>query len=440
MITHGMPALYTPQSGDDRYAVDRYELDLTYRPRTNRLVGRATLHATILAKTSTLRIDLVGLHVSKVRVDGSVHKQVKQSDVAVLLKFPGKLDPGQRILIEIEYGGRPSPRRSHWGAIGWEELTDGSLVAAQPIGAATWFPCNDRIDNRARVALRFTSDREFFVAATGVPGTVTTRGGTRTWTFESEVPTATYLAAVHVGHYAEFPLELSLAGGAARSRLVTAPSRAKTMLKAFAPLARMTDVFEERFGPYPQDDLTVVVVDERLEIPLESQGLITFGTNHAAPSEQRLIAHEFAHQWFGNSVGIARWQDIWLNEGFCCYAEWIWSEAAGRASIAQQAEAHHAKLAKLPQDLLLADPGAADMFDDRVYKRGALLLEALRRTMGEERFRVFILSWASEHRHALVGTADCIALAERCSTVPLDGLWQDWLFSRPLPDLPPMPM
>lgn len=198
----------------------------------------------------------------------------------------------------------------------------------------------------------------------------------------------------------------------------------------------MVAVYEDWFGDYPQEDLTIVVVDEDLEIPLEAQGLASFGLNHCEESEQRLIAHELAHQWFGNSVGLSRWEDIWLNEGFACFAEWVWSQESDGPTIAECAEQHHARLADLPQDLRLLDPGAVDMFDDRVYKRGALLLETLRRTLGDEVFRDLLRTWTDSRKHRLATTDEFTALADSVSPEPLDEIWQAWLHDTALPDLP----
>lgn len=428
---------YTPTSGDARYRVERYELDLTYTPRTNRLLGRAVLHVLVEETTDALRVDLLGLRVKRVRVDGAPHREVKQGSRSVLVRLGEALPAGSRLAVAIEYAGSPAPRRSPWGRIGWEELTEGALVAAQPNGAPTWFPCNDRIDDRAQYELRFTTDAEFFVAASGVPGSVTRRGGVRTWTFTSGAPTATYLMTVHVGPYRERPLPV--VAGRAAARLVAPGAVLPAAEVAFAPLTSMLEVFERWFGPYPQAHLAVVVVGEELEIPLESQGLVTFGLNHLVPAERRLIAHELAHQWFGNSVAIGRWGDIWLNEGFSCFAEWVWSEESGGPSIADMAETWHARLTRMSQDLVLGDPGPELMFDDRVYKRGALTLEALRRTIGDAPFRVLLRNWAEAHRHRLVSTADFRAYAQAHTETSLEPLWDQWLTRGQLPNLPPRP-
>lgn len=420
---------YTPVSGDSTFDTESYELRLGYRVRNNRLTGRALINAVIAVAGTSVQLDLVGLRVSRVVVDGEVAAGWKQTQNKLKVPLPRVLQPGERFSLEIEYAGTPRPRRTRWGTIGWEELDDGALVANQPTGAPTWFPCNDRPDDRARYVIDITVDEGYIAAATGRLIETKKQSGRVRRIFESAVPTATYLAAVQVGPYREWSFETG-------ERLV-APATLRTRVqRAFADVPRMLAVLSEAFGAYPQESCTIVVTPDDLEIPLEAQGLMVFGANHLDPDSERLVAHELAHQWFGNSVGIARWSDIWLNEGFACYAEWLWSEASGQETIAQLAAEHHARLAALPQDVVLVDPGPADMFDDRIYKRGALTLCALRAEIGDRLFGETMFRWTQQYRHHLVDTDMFIALAETVSGRSLDAVFIPWLRGQVLPPLP----
>ena len=201
----------------------------------------------------------------------------------------------------------------------------------------------------------------------------------------------------------------------------------------------MMSLFCERFGPYPfAAGYTVVVTDDPLEIPLEAQGLSVFGANHmdGRHSYDRLIAHELAHQWFGNSVTVRAWQHIWLNEGFACYAEWLWSEHSDGQSARRLADKYWNRLADLPQDLLLSDPGPESMFDDRVYKRGALTLHALRESVGDTQFFALLRTWTDTKRHGLATTDDFLALVRQACGATVVDVVKPWLFELALPQLP----
>jgi len=424
---------YTPQSGDPRIQIDHYSLTLDYKTATNRLNGTAAIRGRALSATKTLSFDLVGLRATKVTATGRRIAVHHQSDRKLRITLTEALGVGEQFDVTIGYGGTPGPRRSRWGKIGWEELEDGALVASQPTGSPTWFPCNDLPSDKATYRVSVTTEQAYTVIASGIRTGRTSRGGKSTWTFEQNIPTPTYLMTVHIGRY----IEESVALNGPTGRLYYPAPLAARARADFAHLPEMMALFQKRFGPYPLDEYSVVVTADDLEIPLEAQGIGVFGANHidGAGGLERLVAHELAHQWFGNSVGVANWQDIWLNEGFACYSEWLWSEHSGGASAHQKALDHHARLASLPQDLVLSDPGPDLMFDDRVYKRGALTLHALRLLLGDEVFFTLLTTWNRTYRARTATTADFVALAEELSHVPVASLVHAWLDSARLPPL-----
>ena len=130
---------------------------------------------------------------------------------------------------------------------------------------------------------------------------------------------------------------------------------------------------------------------------------------------------------------VRRWRDIWLHEGFACYAEWLWSENSGGPSADELAQRAYEYLQEEPLDLLLADPGPRQMFDDRVYKRGALTLHALRGKLGDENFFSLLKDWTTRYRHSTAGTDDFTGLAASYIDQSLRPLWDAWLYSTELP-------
>lgn len=432
-MTDAVPHTYLPRSGTDDYAVLEYDLDLAYRVATNRLDATAVIRGRARIPLSAIVLDLVNLKAKRVRVDGQKRVRFTQSPTHLRIVPPTPIPAGQEFTVEVAYDGSPVPRRTRWGTLGWEELTDGVIVASQPSGAPSWFPCNDRPSDRAAYRIRVTTEQAYTVLATGEPTGHSVSAGRGTWTFERPEPTPTYLVAVQIGRYTLEPRR-----SAGVEWVVAYPlSLARRVLHDFAPIGTMLERFQELFGPYPFPSYTVVVTEDPLEIPLEAQAMATFGSSHAdgRSGSERLIAHELAHQWFGNSVGLVSWRDIWLNEGFACYAEWLWSEARGSLSAAKLARTHHTGLRLAPKNLLLGDPGPDLMFDDRVYKRGACLLHALRLRIGDERFFELLRAWTGEHRFRTVTSVDFEALAQQFADEPLGGFFDAWLRQTALPSL-----
>lgn len=422
---------YLPEHGDPSYHVEHYDLELDYRVAAGRLSGRAKITAVARTALTRFALDLSSFKVNRVLVNGKPARFVHRGHK---LTVQAKVAAGRQFTVEVRYVGNPVPINTrHWGELGWDQLEDGVLVASQPIGAPSWFPCNDHPSDKATYRISVTTASPYRVIANGdlIDGRV--GASTTTWVYLQLEPMATYLASIQIGRYefieraddrvplrAAFPLRL-LEGYA----------------HDFGRQSEMVIAFERMFGPYPFNAYTVVVTDDELDIPIEAQGMSIFGANHIDGRRgfERLVAHELAHQWFGNSVSIADWRQIWLNEGFAAYSEWLWSQASGGQSADALARATWTRLAKLPQDLVLADPGVERMFDDLLYKRGALAVHALRLRLGDAAFFEMLREWTAQHRHGSVTIEDFKEHAQRHSPRPLDSLFTAWLHQARLPEL-----
>ena len=422
---------YLPSTGNGGYTVGHYDLNLTYRVETNQLRGVATITATATERLDRFSLDFAGLSVEKVLVAGVRPRKLSQAARKIVISPATVIQAGDVFEVVVRYGGSPHPVKSPWGDVGWEELADGVIVASQPSGAASWYPCNDHPSDKATYRIAVSCEAPYTVVANGRLVEKETRSGRTTWVFAMEQPMASYLATLQIGRYTSRATN--------DARLFYPAELAHKVSVDFARIDDMIALFTDRFGPYPFDEYAVVVTPDELEIPLEAQGLGIFGRNHVdgAHGSDRLIAHELAHQWFGNSLTLRRWRDIWLHEGFACYAEWLWAESIGGPTAEQSAIAHRAIVKAVPKDsLVVGDPGPHSMFDDRVYKRGALALHSVRSVVGDDRFFAAVRDWVAENAYGSVTTEGFVEFFERhTGSSAISVIVDRWIYSVAVPDL-----
>jgi aminopeptidase N len=186
------------------------------------------------------------------------------------------------------------------------------------------------------------------------------------------------------------------------------------------------DLFGTTFGPYPFDSVGAVVDRVEVGFALETQTRPVY----PGPPDDVLVAHELAHQWFGNSVSLERWRDIWLNEGFATWAEWWWVQNDGGPSVGRTFRATYRTPASDHGfwDPPPGDPPPAKLFATSVYARGAMTLQALRERIGDPAFFGIMRRWIAEHAYGNASTQDFIALAEDESGIDLDRFFSVWLF------------
>lgn len=424
----GLGDPYFPDAGNGGYDVAHYDLDLTWLPDEQRMEGVATISATATRPLDSVAFDAVDLDVAEVSVDGvaAAAEPVGERDLVVTPQEP--LAQGDAFTTAFTYVTSP---RTVAGAEpidpGW--MADGDEVYAvfQPHGAATLFPANDHPSDKATYRFRVTAPDGLDVVANGLLSETVPGDGTTTWVYDAPDPMASYLVQVVIAELA-FDESVGPDGLPIRHAFDADVDERLTV-----PMDRTADVigfFAELFGPYPFVAYGAVVVDEPLGFALETQTLSIFGTDTAG--NESIIAHEVAHQWFGNAVSPATWQDIWLSEGFAVYATWLWSEHEGGATV-DEAAAAAARSTEL--DLPPADPGAEALFDLSVYDRGALTLHVLRDAIGDEQFFALARTWIARYEGSSASTADFESLAAEVSGEDLTPLFEAWLHTEGLPVL-----
>ena len=429
---------YYPGLGNAGYDVASYDLALDVDPTGDgALDGVATIEATATETLSSFHLDLAGLEVASVTID-DVPAVTTREGAELRIEAPAALAAGTAFTTVVRYRGTPQPVDSGVDVlpdVGWFDLPGdaGSYVLSEPAGASTWFPVNDHPADKATYTFRVTVPEGMEAAANGVLDGSETAGGRTTWTWRMDDPMASYLAIVVIGQ-----LTFEDAGSAAGVpiRNVYADAVAASAGRTFARQGEMLEFFAGQFGPYPFDAYGAVVVDADLFVALETQTMALFGRDILGGGEL-VVAHELAHQWFGNAVSPATWQDIWLNEGFATYAQWLWFEHRGLMTVAASAGEAHDQLARSGLgDLPPGDPGVEGLFHPSVYERGALTLHALRNAIGDDAFFATLRQWVADHSGGAASTADFQSLAEQVSSTDLQALFDEWVYAPELPALP----
>ncbi|MGQ5259721.1 M1 family metallopeptidase [Micromonospora sp. ZYX-F-536] len=425
---------YVPGRGNGGYDVKNYKLDVRYDPPTDRLTGRATITATATQDLSRLNLDLAGLQVNAVTVDGT-RAEHRRADDELVVTPPEGLPRGRPFTVAVDYAGVPTAvTDGELGSGGFLHTADGAVALGQPDSAATWFPVNDHPSDKASYELAVTVPDGLSALSNGVPGPRSSAGGWTTWRWSERTPMASYLSTLVIGDYrvvtgthAGQPMVTAVAaslpatGGAARS---------------LARTGEIADFLASRFGPYPFDSYGgIVVADDRVGYALETQSRPVYGPAFFTGDRPNLgvVVHELAHQWFGDSVSLSKWGDIWLNEGFASYAEWLWEEHDGGRTAQRNFELQYAATDWSQPSV---EPGRERMFGTAVYKRGALAVHALRRTVGDDAFFRILRTWTTERAAGSATTSDFVELAERVAGRQLRPLFDAWLVGGAAPTLP----
>ncbi|QFZ78288.1 M1 family peptidase [Streptomyces fagopyri] len=423
---------YFPLAGNGGYDVRHYGLTLGYDPRSRHLDGTAVITARATERLTRFDLDLSGLKVTGVTVD-HVKASYRRAGQELVITPRHAPRANQEFQVTVTYSGTPKPVTDPDGSPdGWIPTDDGAFVAGEPQGAMTWFPADNHPKDKASYDFAITVPEGTTAVANGVLRGQSTGHGRTTFRWRQSEPMASYLATATVG---KFKVEQYTTADGLKVYNAVDPREASAAAPVLKKLPSVLAWESSVFGPYPFR-AAGAIVDRAPDVgyALETQ---TRPLYDSAPDLSTLV-HESAHQWFGDSVALTTWKDIWLNEGFATYAEWLYTEQHGGRSAQAAFDALYAKPAGNGLWAFApADPGSgAHIFDTPVYSRGAMALQKLRTAVGDRTFLRILRSWATEHRSGHGTTAEFVRLSERLSGKDLHPLFHTWIGTAGKPSSP----
>jgi aminopeptidase N len=419
---------FFPRSGNRGYDVKHYDVSLGYQPRSGELTARDVVEARATAGLSRFSLDLDGLKVTSVSVDGEAAKFGRgRGKVKIVPATP--IAKGERFTVELRYQGLPRKVTDPDGSTeGWYRTSDGAVGVGEPIGTAAWLACNNAPRDKASFDIQITVPAGLKAVSNGkLVGRQKVDRRLR-FSWSEPAPMASYLALVDIG---KGKLVHGQVGKLPTWTLID-PRLASKSRAAINSLPEIIRWESHLYGPYPFAAAGSVVDVADLQYALETQSRPIY----AFAPDRTTVVHETAHQWFGDSVSLERWPNIWLNEGFATWTQWYFAERHGGRSAQQVFAGLYRKPASKTGfwNPPSGHPGQAkNLFAVSTYVRGAMTLQALRDKIGTQDLIKILRTWATQHRHANEDIEGFIALAQQVSGEHLSGFFDRWLFQRGKP-------
>jgi aminopeptidase N len=429
--------LRTESAGSNSVDIKYYNLDLTVSATPPLLSGRVGVLAASLVDTlSVIILDLTGsMSIDSVRVAGTRVSTIRYAQ-AFAIALDRMYHRGEIVSCEITYHGTPAATGLGSFVFGQDAGKPWIWTLSEPYGARDWWPCKDHPQDKADSAdIRVTCDGSLNVGSNGRLVSVTANlNGSRTYHWAERYPIATYLISVTAGSFAEFSNYYHYSPVDSMEILnYVLPEHLTDALAELPKTVAMLGIFASRFGPYP--------------FLKEKYGHTEFGRGGAMEHQtmtstttfnEITIAHELAHQWFGDLITCATWRDLWLNEGFASYGEALYME--GR----QGPDAYHAvmntKMATARNaagSLYVQDTvNITNLFaNPRVYQKGASVLHMLRHILGDTLFFRSLRAYVADprYRYATATTRDFQGVCESVAGRQLGYFFDQWVFGEKYP-------
>jgi aminopeptidase N len=419
---------YYPNDGNDGYDALDYHVGISYDPATQHLDGDTTLTAAARQDLSRFNLDLRGLDVSQIQVDGEPATFTREGEFELVITPAAPLREGSTFHTRVVYAGKPAA--SPPGAIGeggWQKsVSGGAFVIGEPQSAAYWYPVNETPRDKATFHLTARVPDGWSVISNGLDEGTSSADGWTTSSWNETKPIASYLTTVAID---KFSFDRATLPDGTPVISAYAPG-AEPRRAAGSQLPAVLAFLASKFGPYPQDAAGGIYLDENIHFSLETQTRPTY----AKWADLPVIVHENAHQWFGDSVSIKSWSDICLNECFASYAQWLWDEAKNGSNLDDRYR-RAIEMTRNSTDFWsskLTDMGAGHEFQG-VYDKGILALHALRRRIGEDAFNQVLTGWPNQYKNGNASWADFTVFVMNIAHQDLGGFFDAWFHGTTIP-------
>lgn len=423
---------------------DRYVIDLDISLKKSHFRGRQKLEALIKGRTRTIVLHAAEIHVHRARI-GNLAASVTSDEKAqtITLTFPSDIPPGP-VAIELEFDAPlgQSLRGLYAAKVGKNTY---AFTQMEPTDARRMFPCIDEPAAKARFLLTVSIDRDWQVISNGAPQSVKKHGGKKTFRFAETPRISPYLVALAVAPFASKSLRTASDVPIAVHAL---PDKVGLLDYALETATALLEKLEQYFGiPYPYGKLDLVAVPEFEAGAMENVGAIFFRESLLLADPERasadtrrtiaiILAHEMAHQWFGNLVTMAWWDDLWLNEAFATWMEFkvvsAWKPKWNLWMDFEQMKNSPMALDALPTARSIRAPANTpaeinEMFDPITYSKGAAVLRMLELYLGEDTFRNGVRHYLKTHFEGNAIASDLWQALDEASGKPVSEIAPGWI-------------
>lgn len=438
------PLKYAP---DRKVDILHIVIDVTPDFKARTVTGTTTIKFEPIAKPLTeLQLDAIDLAVSSVTSSAKIAGYTV-TDKAITITFDPNIAPGQVSTVTIVYEAEPK-RGLYFRTpeMGYKEQDTHLFTQGETHEAPHWYPNYDYPNERSTSEVICHVPADMIVLSNGRPiyEQIDSKTGLKVVRWLQDKPHANYLIALSVGKFKKiesFYRNIPLA-------FYTPTSQIEYAENSFKDTADMLEFFEREIGvAYPWDKYDQAVVQDSVTSGMENTSLtiLTQYTLFTAETEnirssQSLVAHELAHQWFGNYVTCKDWSHVWLNEGFAVYYEKLYdghknghdSMLYGLYQIAGRI------LSAGSNDIPIVNKSyksAWEQFDYRTYAKGAWVLHMLRSQLGEQLYRQCIKTYLERHALSSVVTEDLRSVIEELTGRSFDQFFDQWVYHARHPDL-----